>query len=569
MHFFPMGTLGLLLLSNNAFAQHCYSAYEYKTKVQITTQIDTKRSTDFSLLSGTLHIRTLTNQNPQFNETSSAYLVYLDRAELELNGSTTGNILTKAFSHPFVLTFDEKERIQRLYSSTTNENILQQYWGLADSLHWPKIGHYTAIKSSNGPASVAITQFNSNIRKKTINYHPEDSKISIVKSQLDMQPNACLFKSVKGEEELEVTEMLANINLKTSASVVIQQNSANTLQPEHWFFKINTDTSSWPFKEKVKLESMTLKDAQAILDKNLKVMQSILDDEDEFLNWVDKNMGFLSQLPILMQDHNFNTDISVMLFWALGKLDSPQSIDIMARVAVISDIEDAHRFRAIVGMAGTESSFQRETLDSLLGKLNQNPQNNIDSSILMLLGDFAISRKKSNPLQYEEIKSSLLSHLGSGNQTKQLNIIDALGNMQSHAPDEIEMALVDTLGVSNEIGRQRIAESLEKTQPNKSATDELINYAKTETSIRVKEAMINAISKASESKKVDKFLLSNVSTEQNSQIQIAILNALKSRNYKLSETQLQTVKNSLLGQKDSEVVKAAARLIYSSQDKSN
>ena len=588
-------TISLGLLTFNAQAigmqkgndESCYSAYHLQQKMDMSVQFGEVLNQQKTELDIDMHVRETPTENKylelvkknkgegKWNHLRS-YIVWIDPNVDKGKGAVTKS--PEHYRHPFMAIVNSKTgEILDLESTTKNKNIITKYMSLFDLFQYTNLSGKHRYRNGNGFYTGKIVKDKKNIDqiiKSNQGYLNSDNEVKkglkIIESNFNIDlakatttlANDCFYKKGNGVENFKTT-LSAQSSISAISKFVIASEYEKKLKQDHFFFELSSDLSTWP--SFVIDTSITKDQALSKLPDIVLSLSALIKDEANFLETMIANKAIWPYLADYIQETGISNDLSLQLFWSLDRIDSPDSVDALAKL-VTAPLNPRDHFRSVMALGSTDAALSDNSVDLLHEKLESfsNPEKVLDRNLtfVRVLGTIARNRNETDPVQSEKLRALLYSKVSAFDEKTNTAVIDAIGNLRNSIDDEgIEILMQGTIEKSE---RVRLSATRAFTRiPYKSEySEKFLSQLADEDSFSVKSKIIEVLGNTDKSDlKVKKQLLSVVKHARDANYEGQSLKSLKKINYSFKDDDMKIFSNKLRSETNKKNQKLLASMI--------
>lgn len=546
----PLFLLALSLISFNASSKNlCYSAYNIKQGLSLSINFGATIQQQQTKVDLNLHVRELTVSQEQAeyyrarNIDRVRFFLFLAKPNShKSNGIAMNN--DQRYQHPFVVVADASNGA--LISLKTTENdaaAISEYKSFYDLFQYSHNPGEYSYKNGNGRYLANIDTQAGHLIKTNLGYADEGNNASMVSIEdhflnitLDPKGEACFYQKSNGKERFK-TVLSPNAYVAGDASISVTATPSHALPASHIFYSLTDTLTEWPSYKKA-----TVISREAALSKMplfLTALTASLSDDDQFVTTMLQHKELWNTLAEHIQSDPLANELSLKLFWALNRINSPDSVHALVNLTT-SELSNRDQFRSILALSSTSAAFEKNSIALLTDQLSTFGQNeNIDDIELMyirLLGAMASRRHIKDPEQSTEIKQFLYAQVDSFNPNVNAAVISAIGNLKESIDSEGETILLRSLSANSEQVRLSAASAFKRVPYKAEHGEELINQLGNERSNNVRKNIIDALGKASKTEfKVKQKLISEL---HNPTIDQIALTSLKKVGFDLDNTDI-------------------------------
>ncbi len=402
-------------------------------------------------------------------------------------------------------------------------------------------------------------------RLRSFDKNKEKKEVRFEKSTVTLQT---FKKTCAIWKNLELKESISSVNKQMKISIQDERelkvfNSKDSLEKEHWFYKLPADIRAWNFKAKDNNISLSM--AQSMFKKNQKEMSDALGDTLIFGEWVQDNIDFLKHLSVLLENNTLDDNVSRKLFAKLGYLDSVDTTNILSQVGLNDNIIEKERFRGLMGLKNTSAPIDDDLLAEILDyglSADNNPDATIQNMTGMIAGGLAKERMKRSPEQAEKIVDAIIDAVNT--KENKTIALGAAGNLQELAPAHLVEAVDNILLTAGDADtRAKSANVLSKIDKSTLATKNFQELIANETNSITKTSLIKASASSTDFQNNPDFnavLVDIAQTVDYSKNKIAALNTLEKSSYAQTKKEKAVIRKMMIGERDGKTLQALKSL---------
>lgn len=345
------------------------------------------------------------------------------------------------FPNPFLVIVEEASgELIDLKSAATAERVQNTYLGFYDIFQYAEHSGSYRYRNANGyyNSQVTVQAELGEIEKVNKNYLPAsdgvpatilDSKVNYI---LDSDQNHCFFKEAKGHDVVSKT-LASNAVVDIEARFTVKSNEVLKFPVGHYFHDLSGNVEYWPVEQ---AESIVISREEALrrLSSLIRMLDDSVENDSEFLVALAENDELWSFLSEYIADHGLRNETSRLLFWALDRIDSRDSVSALAQL-MTNQLSSRDAYRAALALGSTSAEFADDQLRSLLDYVDyfdyrvELPSEHL--VFIRMMGAMAANRDLEYPIQSAQIREALYSQVNTQDTVKQVAIIDSIGNLGS------------------------------------------------------------------------------------------------------------------------------------------
>lgn len=551
----------------------CYSAYDYQSLSKVGSLVQGLSSKDNINVSLSLYLKVLDNKTKEEQYTQLVGMIKDVKIESDDNQSVIANAMQAIFSYPFIVTVDDNNILQAVNVPPENRKNRASVVGVLQNIFIPsKIGEYFEL-TAEGLAKVKYTQDDEKIKKQRLAiYNRKKEKIeafNLPESHfvLAADKNDCIKIGVNGTEKYQIISAIDHSQANGYLDLKVKYNKNKRDSAIQALENIDIDMSKWHVVQQKKQQTLTEKQKEQLAQFLSKELNHLERREDK-LAIINNNLQLLQSLNALLLAGLLDDHAVMDIMWGLGVIDNRQTVTILNNAIIDTELSDENRFRALRGLAMTETTLSTQEVDQLTLYLDQAyRKSSLDRSIAMQLGELAAKRLQTDPEQTALIEHYIEQQISDSASygTPDRIAIHAARNMQDSASDRIVDTVVNTLADNNTPDiKAAVAGALAQFSRRSDLVPVISASLENATESQVKANFIHAYTRHGSDSvdfvpKMKRYVMDR--QQQDVVREAAVAGILKS-GYGKNEAEKKDLKALMINEKDSSIIKAIATAIY-------
>jgi len=564
----------------NTLTNACYSAYQLKQKLSLSVVLGDSTERQNIQSNVDIHIREVVtspsflskikNQKSHLPKNVRSFVMLLKPQQNKVDG------IVKAFSgkyqHPFLVNLDKSTGALINIESTTNERaIIKEYLGYFDLFQYSnKAGSYR-YRNGNGHYKAKIDYAENSgqsITKINEGYITEGTRIEIKQSltfmefdQRSSEPE-CFYRKAHINETF--TNILAKKSyIKGSADIKISANRQRALPSQHFFYALTSNLSEWPsFNQQVKLTQPQVFER---LPKLLSKLQLLIDDKPAFLVAMKAEKELWPFLADFMTNEFSDSKLVNKIIWSLNRINTTSSVSSLLKVSM-SELPSENVYRSILALITSSAEINEQgivDLKNYLTDLKYSDSSSEDAMLLLRsLGALANHRNQHAPLQSQEIKQYLYSHIEGASEQFKSSIYESIGAMGKSIDRQGVEVLMQGLNEEELKVKNSAINALTKIPYQRSYSDIYVSMLDSKLHATSKEKIIELLGRADQSDVIVKDKLLTIVDEPSTPAQKRqSITSLKQVGFKFSDYEIEILESRLRKETDRSSQKKLASLI--------